>query len=200
MKEINPFEKPSKVIFGASRSHGGIVSRGLSGEPETDVEEICLSLYDDNANVMNNHMTRIPSHKNPANRFSTPKGYVMADIMLDKEHSGMLSIIAKEMGITGDFTCRGPRRNLKSSDLYFLHTMCTREQYRNRGYCRQFLNQISKQIRMLTRDPHPVIIASPYVYGYKFGKNEQVEAVTKMLLDAGFKPVRKNSKWYYIDK
>jgi hypothetical protein len=165
-------------------------------------EVITLVMYDKDYRAMYNQALRIPSDKNPANQFSVQSDYSMHKLMTQEEFK-ILPLIAEEMSIQDGFHCRGVRKNLKNSDLYFLYQIYTERPYRNQGYCKIFLEHVFEHLQMIAREPHPVIVTSPYVYGNEWHDDMDpalAESITKMLLDAGFKPVRKNSSWYYLTK
>lgn len=178
----------------------------INGVVKNFAEDIAVTMSDGTRRVMDSSIARIPSSKNPANRLSLPAGYQMTDLTSDTVWK-QLSALSRAMGIDKPtFTCSGPRKNLANSDLYFLRYICTEKAYRDKGYEEIFLSRISEQLRSLMREPHPVIVASPYVQRNFYhisdapSASDNIERLQQFMLDAGFKPVRKNSKWLYLSE
>lgn len=191
------------LILRSRHNHAGDVCKTVIGDPMYSNESLNLVLCaPTGGEIMYNDVTRIPSHMNVRYKGLMPAHFRMSDLMLSKVYcTSYLGECARAMGIVNDFICSGPRKNLKNSDLYHLHFISTHEPYTKEELLPVFLSQVSDMIRMLTNDPHPVIVASPEVICAKRDfTTADIPMVTQMLLDAGFQPVRKNSKWYYMSK
>lgn len=188
------------LILRSRHNHAGDVCKTIVGDPMYSNESINLVLCaPTGGEIMYNDVTRIPSHMNVRYKGIMPAHFRMSDLMLSC--TSHLGECAKAMGIVNDFICSGPRKNLKNSDLYHLHFIVVHKPYTKEELIPVFLSQVSDMIRMLTSDPHPVIVASPEVICTKCDFTvEDIPMVTQMLLDAGFQPVRKNSKWFYLSK
>lgn len=188
------------VILRSRHNHAGDVYKTIVGDPVYSNESLNLVLCaPTGGEIMYNDVTRIPSHMNIRYKGIMPAHFRMSDLMLSC--TSHLGECAKAMGIVNDFICSGPRKNLKNSDLYHLYFIVTHKPYTKEELIPVFLSQVSDMIRMLTSDPHPVIVASPEVICTKSDFTaEDIPMVTQMLLDAGFQPVRKNSKWFYLSK
>lgn len=191
------------LILRSRHNHAGDVCKTIVGDPMYSNESLNLVLCaPTGGEIMYNDVTRIPSHMNVRYKGIMPAHFRMSDLMLSKVCcSSHLDECAKAMSIVNDFICSGPRKNLKNSDLYHLHFIVVHKPYTKEELIPVFLSQVSDMIRMLTSDPHPVIVASPEVICTKHDfAAEDIPMVTQMLLDAGFQPVRKNSKWFYLSK
>lgn len=188
------------LILRSRHNHAGDVCKTIVGDPIYSNESINLVLCaPTGGEIMYNDVTRIPSHMNVRYKGIMPAHFRMSDLMLSC--TSHLGECAKAIGIVNDFICSGPRKNLKNSDLYHLHFIVVHKPYTKEELIPVFLSQVSDMIRMLTSDPHPVIVASPEViYTKSDFTAEDIPMVTQMLLDAGFQPVRKNSKWFYLSK
>ena len=202
-KTVSGFD-PAFITMRSRHNDGGSVTKTLNTEPKCSTESITLNLHaPSGTEIMYNEVICVPSHKNPANIYSMSSCYRMADLMLTGEYGNYpLRAIAKEMGITGEFNCSGPRKNLKNSNLYHLCFMLPHKIFKAEEVIPFFLEHVSEMLRMLTRDPQPVIVVSPELLSNKSDHSEvmSVESLTQLLLDAGFQPVRKNSQWYYLSK
>lgn len=188
------------LILRSRHNHAGDVCKTIVGDPIYSNESINLVLCaPTGGEIMYNDVTRIPSHMNVRYKGIMPAHFRMSDLMLSC--TSHLGECAKAIGIVNDFICSGPRKNLKNSDLYHLHFIVVHKPYTKEELIPVFLSQVSDMIRMLTSDPHPVIVASPEVICTKSDFTaEDIPMVTQMLLNAGFQPVRKNSKWFYLSK
>ena len=195
--------RAGNIIITARHNDGGSVHKTIIGTPVYSVENINIALRIANqGEIMYNTLMRIPSHANVRHKDFMPAHFRMSDLMLDKIHcTSVLGELARAMGIVNDFVCSGPRKNLKNSDLYHLRIMLPHHPYTKEEMIPIFLSQVSEMTQLLTSDPHPVIVASPEEICTKAEyDSSDIEMVKQMLLDAGFQPVRKNSKWYYISK
>ena len=173
-----------------------VILNDMKGVVQTPIENIVVQMFDDDENrVTYGDILRIPSSKNPANQFSVPAGYQMCD-MMSADNSEALYILSHVMGVNKDFDCSGPRKNLKHGDLYIINRVQVNGKYREKGYEEMFLDKVFKQIQALKRDPHPVLVASPKLMRWYCPGT--ADDHVQLLLNAGFKPVRKDSEWYYL--
>ena len=191
------------LIFTSRHNAGGSVSKTMIGAQVYSMESVNVVICaNGRGEIMYNSLTRIPSHMNVRHKDFMPAHFRMSDLMLDKIYcTSVLGQLARAMGIVNDFICSGPRKNLKNSDLYHLRIMLPHNPYTKQEMIPIFLSQVSEMVRLLTSDPHPVIVASPEEICTRAEyDSSDIEMVKQMLLDAGFQPVRKNSKWYYLSK
>jgi hypothetical protein len=184
-------------FFEISGCHGNTVQMDETGIANVFDENIAVRIFNDSDMAAHATIIRVPSSKNPANRFSLPADYQMTDI-LNMPRLKMKSL-AHELGIDKPaFNCSGPRKNLKHGDLYIINRVQVNGKYREKGYEEMFLDKVFKQIQALKRDPHPVLVASPKLMRWYCPGT--ADDHVQLLLNAGFNPVRKGSEWYYLSE
>ena len=183
----------------------GKITSDASSVQNMEPENLVITVMEGGKSVLYHQIIRFPSERNPLNQWSLPAGYKMADCIpwWYKRYNSL----AHELGIDKpNYRCSGPRKNLVHGDLYLLDTMTLFKDYLERpinegkGYEQFLFDNIHRQLQALMREPHPVIMASPAISHTRWEIPGTVEDHIQLLLNAGFKPLKKGSDWYYFTK
>lgn len=192
-----------RVIIISHNTDGQIASNA-SGVKGINPDNLVITVIEGEKSVLYHQIIRFPSERNPLNQWSLPEGYKMTDCMPWYKRYNSL---AHELGVDKpNYRCSGPRKNLAHGDLYLMETMTLFKDWRERpinegkGYEQFLFDNIHRQLQALMREPHPVIVASPAISHTRWEIPGAVEDHIQLLLNAGFKPLKKGSDWYYFTK
>lgn len=192
-----------KEIIVYHNTDGAIIS-DASSVKNIESDNLVIMVTNGKEPVLYHQIIRFPSERNPLNQWSLPAGYKMADFMPRYKR---YSSLAHELGVDKpNYRCSGLRKNLTNSDVYLLDTITLFKDFlqqpcnEGKGYEQFLFDNIHRQLQALMREPHPVIVASPVISHTRWEIPGTVEDHIQLLLNAGFKPLKKGSDWYYLTK
>ena len=141
---------------------------------------------------------RIPCHRN-IKGLSTrylAKGYDMGAAM---EGDDDLSIVADELGLSGEFAFEGFRKTLQQNDLYYIQSFYIKPEYRGEGAGFNVMKQLVKWIQSVTGDIQPVITALPYPTDtdseyQSIAWNTEVSCLKHFLNELGYRSVAEGAE------